>query len=109
AFRWRAPQRTGSCRFELDMVEQNVAFFAEHQRPMLQTEIELEAHEPSASERWLEISSQRHYWFYLPTEGVVWSAHGANYPLFVRDASGSKFRDLEGREYLDYVMGWGSC
>lgn len=109
AFKWRAPRQAGTCRFELDMVEQNVTFFAAHQPPMLQTEITLEAHEPSQSERWFDVSSARNYWFYLPTEGVVWSAHGPNYPLFVRDAVGSKFRDLEGREYLDYVMGWGSC
>lgn len=109
AFKWRAPQRSGSCRVELDMVEQNVTFFAAHQSPLLQVEIGLEAREPSLSERWLDVSWQRNYWFYLPTEGVAWSAHGPSYPLFVRDASGSKFHDLEGREYLDYVMGWGSC
>src|ERR1700693_3287370 len=76
AFKWRAPQRSGSCRVELDMVEQNVTFFAAHQSPLLQVEIGLEAREPSLSERWLDVSWQRNYWFYLPTEGVAWSAHG---------------------------------
>jgi glutamate-1-semialdehyde aminotransferase len=108
-FKWRSPAEPGPCDFEYDMVQQNVTFFAAHQTPMLQMEIALDVHEPTESERYFDISAQRNYWFYLPTEGIAWSAHGRSYPMFVRDGVGSKFRDLEGREYLDYVMGWGSC
>ncbi|MGH7716787.1 MAG: aminotransferase class III-fold pyridoxal phosphate-dependent enzyme, partial [Vulcanimicrobiaceae bacterium] len=28
-------------------------------------------------------------------------------PLFVRSAQGATFIDLDGREYIDYVMSWG--
>jgi glutamate-1-semialdehyde 2,1-aminomutase len=29
-------------------------------------------------------------------------------PVYVRHASGPRFTDVDGREYLDFVMGWGS-
>ena len=110
AFKWRSPTGATQCRFELDMVEQNITFFEPHQGGlMLDTEIALTPHEQTESERWFDVAANRNYWFYLPTEGVYWSANGPAYPMFVRDASGSKFRDPEGREYLDYVMGWGAC
>lgn len=109
AFKWRSPEGASRCRFDLDMVEQNVTFFEAHQGLMLSVEMELTPHEQSESERWFDVAAKRNYWFYLPTEGIYWSAHGAPYPLFVRDGTGSKFRDVEGREYIDYVMGWGAC
>jgi glutamate-1-semialdehyde aminotransferase len=48
-------------------------------------------------------------WFWLPSEGIHWSATGGRYPLFVVSARGARCRDAEGREFVDYVCGWGSC
>src|SRR4051812_30726932 len=36
----------------------------------------------------------------------AWSAVGG-FPRFVASASGSTLRDVEGREYIDYVGSWG--
>ncbi len=109
SFKWRAPIAGETCRFEFDMVEQNVTFFSSHQPSMFAVDIALGEPERCESDRWFDVATERNYWFYLPTEGIRWSAHGGSYPLFVRDAVGARFRDLEGHDYCDYVMGWGSC
>lgn len=47
--------------------------------------------------------------FYLPSGGVSRGRDGRPYPLFARHARGCRVRDLEGNEWIDYVMGWGSA
>jgi len=46
---------------------------------------------------------------WLVCDGVSWSRTGRNYPQFARSARGCRTVDLEGREYVDYLMGWGSA
>jgi glutamate-1-semialdehyde aminotransferase len=46
---------------------------------------------------------------WYPGEGVSWSQHGGGYPLFARSARGCRITDLEGNEYVDFLMGWGSA
>ena len=46
---------------------------------------------------------------WLPCDGVSWSSGGDGYPQFGRDARGCRSTDLEGRTYVDYLMGWGSA
>ena len=47
--------------------------------------------------------------FHLPSRGVSRSRDGRLYPLFAKSASGCRVRDVEGNEWIDYVMGWGSA
>jgi glutamate-1-semialdehyde aminotransferase len=44
---------------------------------------------------------------WLPCDGMSWSSTGSGYPQFAREADGCRITDLEGREYVDYLMGWG--
>jgi len=46
---------------------------------------------------------------WLPCDGVTWSSGGDGYPQFGRDARGCRTTDVEGRTYVDYLMGWGSA
>ena len=47
-------------------------------------------------------------WYYQPTRGVDGATGGEPaFPLFVSRASGYHIWDLMGRQYIDYVMGWG--
>ena len=46
-------------------------------------------------------------WFSLPSQGISWSSTGQTYPIFASQAKGCHLTDIEGRTYLDYVMGWG--
>ncbi|MCF8143844.1 MAG: aminotransferase class III-fold pyridoxal phosphate-dependent enzyme [Deltaproteobacteria bacterium] len=50
---------------------------------------------------------QLNNWFSLPSQGISWSSSGQAYPLFARHSKGCRFTDIEGRTYLDYIMGWG--
>jgi len=47
--------------------------------------------------------------FYLPSGGVLRGQDGRPFPLFARKASGCRVSDLEGNQWIDYVMGWGSA
>ena len=46
---------------------------------------------------------------YLPSGGVSRGRDGRAYPLFVKSAQGCRIRDVEGNEWIDYVMGWGAA
>lgn len=108
SFRWRSPAAPGTHRIRLDMVEQNVTFFAAHGPPLAEFALELTPSRGTESERLMDVALRRNYAFYVPTQGVHWSASGPGYPLFVRSARGPRFRDAEDREIIDYVMGWGA-
>src|SRR5688572_13889736 len=103
-FRWRSPPRTGHTRLELNLVDAR-----KRESTVLTTELNLTKPLTSRSVRLMESAYLRNPWFYLPSEGIHWSSSGANYPLFVQEAKGARFRDVEGRTYLDYTCGWGAC
>lgn len=46
---------------------------------------------------------------WLPCDGTSWSSTGSGYPQFAREGRGCRITDLEGRRYVDYLMGWGSA
>ncbi len=46
---------------------------------------------------------------WLPCDGMSWSSGGAVYPNFAKGARGCRLTDVEGREFVDYIMGWGSA
>jgi glutamate-1-semialdehyde 2,1-aminomutase len=46
---------------------------------------------------------------WLVCDGMSWSSDGPGYPQFAREAAGCRITDLEGREYVDYLMGWGTA
>ena len=43
---------------------------------------------------------------YLPSGGVSRSRDGRPFPLFAKAAQGCRIRDVEGNQWIDYVMGW---
>jgi len=47
-------------------------------------------------------------WHYQPTRGISRGSAGRRYPVFASRAKGCRLWDAAGREYIDYVMGWGS-
>jgi glutamate-1-semialdehyde aminotransferase len=62
---------------------------------------------PTCSDRLFEESQAIYSWPFIPTWGVSWSSHGPRYPLLAREAKGCHLTDLEGRRYVDYLMGHG--
>lgn len=73
----------------------------------LVVEFETTAAAPTPSSRLGDESQGTAFWHFMPTQGVSWSAHGRSYPLFAREANGCRFTDLEGRSFIDYLMGYG--
>ena len=57
----------------------------------------------------LAIACRSNSWGYQPTQGLRRGRDGRPYPLFIREARGCRIRELEGNEWVDYVMGWGSA
>lgn len=76
-------------------------------RAPLRVTFETIARTPSATSLLMDEAFATNPWFTLPSNGVSWSTAGHEYPLFAREAKGCRITDLEGRQYIDYVMGWG--
>lgn len=105
----QVPAAPGDCEVVLDMIEQNVARFSDAGAPPHRHTVRVTAQPATAGEVLQEKALRLCPWNYRPSGGVQAGADGARYPLFVDRAVGCRFWDTEDREYLDYVMGWGSA
>ncbi len=109
-FPLRVPETPGTHELTLDMVQQNVATFSERGSPPLRLPIEIPAVAPTATRELYDFANRVSPWYYQPTRGIDGAGDGDTapaFPLFVSRAVGPHFWDVEGRQYLDYVMGWG--
>ncbi|MBI4882115.1 MAG: aminotransferase class III-fold pyridoxal phosphate-dependent enzyme [Planctomycetes bacterium] len=76
-------------------------------RPVTRVEI---ARQPAGAEPqtdWFRAFFTVDPWHYQPTRDVRRAADGRSLPVFAPRASGCRLWDQDGREYIDYVMGWG--
>lgn len=98
---FRTTDVIGRHDFELDLSDESV-------RPL---RVPFEIVEPPVTEtrRLRDRIYQTHARGWLPCDGMTWSRDGAGYPQFAREATGCRITDLEGRQYIDYLMGWGSA
>ena len=73
-------------------------------------EVEVQVTEPlgSVTDRDWDRAVRHDPWSYQPTQGLARGRDGHRYPLFTHRARGCRLWDTAGREYLDYVMGWGA-
>jgi glutamate-1-semialdehyde aminotransferase len=46
---------------------------------------------------------------WLPCDGITWGTVDLAIPHFAREARGCRITDVEGRQFVDYLMGWGSA
>jgi glutamate-1-semialdehyde aminotransferase len=106
-FNVRLPSRTGRVTLKVDLVKQGVTLFEHQGVEPLQVEIALREPEVTATARAMAVAQQRDPWFWQPAQGLHRSVDGRTYPLLARKAVGHTITDLEGREYIDYIMGWG--
>jgi glutamate-1-semialdehyde aminotransferase len=103
----RLPAAPGQHQFTFDLVEQNVTLFGQQGVAPLVVPFETTADEPSPGRRLMDRAFERNPWFFTPSQGVCRGGDGQTYPLFARQAKGCRITDVEGRTYIDYVMGWG--
>jgi len=102
------PVEQGSHEILIDLVEQNVARFSDKGIQPLKIQLVADQNPLSLSAKTYLSASRINPWFYQPTCGIERSIAGQRFPLFVSRAKGCHIWDLEGRQYIDYIMGWGS-
>ena len=108
-FPLRVPAAAGSYFLKLDLVEQGVTRFEDQGVRPLTLTLRVDAAPAARSVDLYEEAVRTTPWHYQPARGIRQSADGRTYPLFIERASGCYVWDPEGRQYTDYVMGWGSA
>jgi glutamate-1-semialdehyde aminotransferase len=109
AFRLRLPAGPRGLQLKLDLFCHDVTMFEQAGSKPLVLSIQVTPRARTESERLWEIAERRDYWFFSPGLGIHLHGDQAAYPLFARSAHGCRVVDVEGREYLDLMMGWGSA
>lgn len=110
-FPLRIPFKEGKHTIRIDLVEQNVTIFSDNNvEPINLTIIVKNNYEISKKySSIIKTARKINPWYYQPTSGVDTTDDGVHYPIFISKAKGCHFWDLNGRAFIDYVMGWGSC
>jgi glutamate-1-semialdehyde aminotransferase/predicted aldo/keto reductase-like oxidoreductase len=106
-FNLRTPMTVGRVQVKLDLVEQGITLFEHQKVAPLVVDIRLTPPESTATARAIAVAERANRWFWQPAQGLHHSPDGRTYPLVACKASGCTITDLEGREFLDYIMGWG--
>jgi glutamate-1-semialdehyde aminotransferase len=103
----RSPSTAGAHEWQVDLVVQNVTFFADRGVAPLRVAFETVPAPPTLTSRLMERALESNYFFSAPSQPVSWRRDGGSFPLFARSAKGCRITDVEGRDCIDYVMGWG--
>lgn len=105
---FRTPDGAGRHEFAFALLANGANFEPETISPF-RVPVEIAERAPSESGSLRDRVLDNHARGWLVCDGVSWSRTGRGYPQFARSARGCTTIDLEGREYLDYLMGWGSA
>jgi glutamate-1-semialdehyde 2,1-aminomutase len=105
----RVPDAPGPHRIALDLVEQEVAYFSDRGVPRLEAPFDVVADAPRPSDLLARRSEECCDWLFRPAQRTTRGADGHSYPGFAASAEGCRLVDVDGRRYVDYVMGWGSA
>ena len=99
----------GKWRIKFSFVELNVAWFDQNGVTPLVVEVRAEEPERGPIAEAVAISRRSNWGFWQPSQGITRSRTGRRYPMFINHAQGCRIRDLEGNEWIDYVMAGGSA
>jgi glutamate-1-semialdehyde 2,1-aminomutase len=105
--KFRTPTKVGRHALKFSLVWENAKSYGQRRGTPLSVTFETTAHLPSATTQLMDEAFSINPWFSFPSQGLSWSTSEYVYPLFAREAKGCRITDLEGRQYIDYVMGWG--
>jgi hypothetical protein len=101
---------SGAHTLRFDLIAQNVCFFSERGSPPQTLAVRVvAAPAPSRGEALLRVATAHNPWFDWPTHGVSRDRRGRPWPLFAQRAVGCRLTDVDGREYVDFVMGFGAA
>jgi glutamate-1-semialdehyde aminotransferase len=103
---FRTPDAPGHHGYTFAIVDQNDPA---DDAPVLHVSLLVTGAVPTATARLRDRVLETHARCWLPCDGVSWSSGAGGYPHFTKSARGCRTVDLEGREFVDYLMGWGSA
>ncbi|HEV8241662.1 MAG TPA: aminotransferase class III-fold pyridoxal phosphate-dependent enzyme [Thermoanaerobaculia bacterium] len=106
---FRVTRELGQHEFCLDLVEEGVTTFEHQGVPPLRVAFEVFEQPVSVNSSLRDEVLATHARCWLPCDGVSWSRGGPGYPQFARHARGCRLVDVDGREYVDFLMGWGTA
>jgi glutamate-1-semialdehyde 2,1-aminomutase len=105
---FRLPGEVGRHEFKFELMGQGGTTFGQHSVPPLYVPFEVTEQPATYARRLRDFTLETCSWYWFPAdEGISWSSTGRGYPVFAREARGCRITDLEGRRYVDYLMGWG--
>jgi glutamate-1-semialdehyde aminotransferase len=102
----RVPDSPGRHELGLRVCDQT-ARALESESTVLRLAVEITARVVTETTRLRDRVLETHARCWLPCDGMSWSDSGSSYPVFARRARGCRITDIEGRDYIDYLMGWG--
>lgn len=103
----RTPGKVGRHRLRIELTDSRTAKLQHLEKASFRIVFETMEEPRSPGSLMFDQACQMNTWFSLPSQGISWSSTGHTYPIFARQAKGCHLTDIEGRTYLDYVMGWG--
>ncbi len=104
---FRSPATVGVHELKLDVVDRGSILLESLGATPLRVPFETTVPAPTASGRLMDWAREHNPWHLRTTKGQGYSRAGTTYPVFAREARGCRVTDLEGRRYIDYLMGWG--
>jgi len=107
-FMLKAPDDPGDVTAFFELVEQNVSVFTNQGVEPLAIKMTVTPGQNDPNDETFDQAFKYNPWHYQPTRGISKSRDGTSFPVFITRSKGCKIWDLSGREYIDYVMGWGS-
>ena len=107
-FPFKAPTDRGLHRICIELVELNVSLFKNNGVDSLIVDIEIGEKIVDSNSKYYKLASSINPWYYQPTQGISKGADGRSFPLFISRTKGCYSWDLDDKQYIDYVMGYGS-
>ena len=96
-------------QLRFSMVEQNVAWFDQKGITPLDLEIRVGKPQTGANAEAVRISKKMNWGFWQPGSGITCGRDGRHYPTIIKNAKGCRIKDLEGNEWIDFVMCGGAA
>jgi len=107
-FAFRADDIAGPHRVRLELVHRGVRTFADAGVAPCAFDVTVMPVPWTETVRLTELQRKHNPWHYNPFAGISESRDGRPFPLFIARGKGCRVWDVEGHEFLDYTMGWGS-
>lgn len=105
----RLPEGAGDHRLRFEMLISDQLWFSEHGTPSLELSLRLAEDRKSRTEELLDIAGHRNTWYYSPGQSIHRSLGRPVYPVFADSTKGCIVTDVDGRQFVDVLMGWGCC